>query len=102
MPASLTEEEFSQYSGDKFRLKLNQQEIELELAEVKGYPFGPNEQSGLERFSVFFSGPAEARLAQGLYPLQHESMGEFEVFLVPVAQNDQGFRYEAVFNYFKK
>jgi hypothetical protein len=29
-------------------------------------------------------------------------MGEFEMFLVPIARNDAGFRYESVFNYFKE
>ena len=101
MAASLTEEEFSKYVGGNFRLKLDQQEIELKLAEVKAYPFGPNEQSGMERFSVFFSGPLDILLAQNIYQLQHETMGEFEIFLVPIARNENGFRYEAVFNYFK-
>jgi len=29
-------------------------------------------------------------------------MGQFEIFLVPISQNGQGFRYEAVCHYFKK
>jgi len=29
-------------------------------------------------------------------------MGEFEIFLVPVSGNEKGFRYEVVFNYFRK
>jgi len=28
-------------------------------------------------------------------------MGTFELFLVPIAQDEKGSRYEAVFNYFK-
>jgi len=102
MAVSLTEQEFSQHVGTKFQLTLDQREIELNLAEVKGYLPGDNEQTGMERFSVFFDGPAETRLPQTVYHLKHDSMGEFEIFLVPVAKNDQGFRYEAVFNYFKK
>ena len=101
MPVSLTEVEFSKHVGSKFLLKLNQQVLELELVEVKGYLSGPNEQTGLERFSAFFEGPAP-RLPQALYPLEHEQMGALEIFLVPIAQNERGFRYEAVFNYFKK
>ena len=101
MPATLTEEEFSKHRGTKFRVKLDAQEIELDLAEVKGYPADTNEQGGMERFSVFFTGPRDAFLPQNLYPLEHEHMGEFELFLVPISANNQGFRYEAVFNYFK-
>jgi hypothetical protein len=102
MAVSLTEQEFSQHVGTKFQLPLDQQEIELNLTEVKGYLPGDAEQSGMERFSVFFDGPAEPYLPQTVYQLKHERMGEFELFLVPIAKNDQGFRYEAVFNYFKK
>ena len=57
MAVSLTEKEFSQHVGTKFQVALNQPAIELNLAEVKGYPAGPNEQDGMERFSAFFDGP---------------------------------------------
>jgi hypothetical protein len=102
MPAILTEEEFSKHPGTKFRTRLDAQEIELDLSSVKGYAAGSNEQGGMERFSAFFSGPREPFLPQGIYQMSHESMGEFELFLVPIASRDQGFSYEAVFNYFKE
>jgi hypothetical protein len=102
MAASLTEQEFAQHVGTKFQLKLDPQPIELNLAEVKGYLPGPGDHTGMERFSVFFEGPGSIRLPQAVYRLDHELMGEFDIFLVPIAGSDQGFRYEAVFNYFKK
>jgi len=101
MPVNLTEAEFSKHVGSKFLLKLEPQAIDLELVEVKGYLPGPGDQTGMERFSVFFEGPGDI-LRQGLYPLEHEQMGKFEIFLVPISQNERGFRYEAVFNYFKE
>ena len=101
MSVSLTEKEFSQHVGTKFSVKLETQQIDLELVEVEGYFSKPNEQTGLERFSVFFSGPSEVSLPQGTYHLEHERMGEFEIFIVPIARNEKGFRYEAVFNYSK-
>jgi hypothetical protein len=102
MPATLTEREFSQHLNSKFQLKLADRELRLELVEVKGYPAGPNEQGGMERFSIFFTGPGDAYLPQHVYQLDHERMGEFEIFLVPVSGDDNGYRYEAVFNYFRK
>jgi hypothetical protein len=33
--------------------------------------------------------------------MEHEQMGEFEIFLVPIARDENGFLYEAVFNYYK-
>lgn len=101
MPASLTEKEFSQHVNSKFQLKLEQKEVELELVEVKGYLTGPSEQTGMERFSIFFNGPGDTYLPQSVYRLEHERMGEFEIFLVPIGGDEKGFRYEAVFNYFK-
>ncbi|MEK6336035.1 MAG: hypothetical protein AABM67_13985 [Acidobacteriota bacterium] len=102
MPAPLTEKEFSQHLNSSFQVKLPDRELSLELVEVKGYHAGADEQSGLERFSIFFTGPGDIRLPQQIYQLVHERMGEFEIFLVPVSGDDKGYRYEAVFNYFKK
>ena len=100
---SLTEEEFSKHLKTKFRVRLELPEpVELELVEVRGRPSGPGEQQGMERFSAFFRGPSHLRLNQHTFPLAHEQMGEFEIFLVPVAQDADGFLYEAVFNYFKE
>lgn len=105
MSASLTEEEFSRHLNTKFGVRLELPQlpgpIELELVEVQGRPSGPDEQQGMERFSAFFRGPGHVRLNQHTFRLVHDRMGEFEIFLVPVAQDAQGFLYEAVFNYFK-
>jgi hypothetical protein len=103
MAATLTEAEFSKHVNTKFRLQpttTDAQQVDLELSEVKGYAKKAEEHSGMERFSAFFNGPAEAQLPQGVYSLSHDQMGEFEIFLVPIARNESGFRYEAVFNYF--
>ena len=103
MTAKLTEEEFSRHLNTKFRVRLDAPEpFELELVEVKGRPSGVGEQQGMERFSLFFRGPAQPRLGQHTFPLTHERMGDFDLFLVPVGQDAQGVLYEAVFNYFKE
>jgi hypothetical protein len=101
MPVSLTEKEFSQHVGTKFRTNLDQRELDLDLLEVKGYQSHANEQGGMERFSVVFAGPRDSYLPQQTYRMEHERMGEFEIFLVPVSGDDKSFRYEAVFNYFR-
>jgi hypothetical protein len=102
MPATLTEKEFSQHVNTKFRVNLDaEKSVDLELTEVKGYTTRHNEQTGMERFSIYFQGPGEPPLPQQLYTFQHDQMGEFEIFVVPLSLNAQGYRYEAVFNYFK-
>jgi uncharacterized protein DUF6916 len=101
MSAPLTEKEFSKHLNTEFHVRIDgQPPIGLELIEVKGYLPGENEQRGMERFSVFFQGPGIG-LPQGVYHLEHEQMGELDLFLVVIAGDETSHRYEAVFNYFK-
>ena len=103
--ALLTEEEFSKHVNSKFRVNVDATSpVELELVEVKGYPYrnNPNEQQAMERFSLNFYGPGNIFLPQATYKLTHESMGDLALFLVPLAHNERGFLYEAVFNYYIK
>ena len=101
MTPEFTEKEFSQHLNSTFLITFTDGEIELRLVEVKGYVPGANEESGMERFSIFLDG-ARVCLPQGVYRLKHEQMGELDIFLVPVSAEQDGFRYEAVFNRFKK
>jgi hypothetical protein len=101
MSANLTEQEFSKHVGSEFQTTLGEHEISLTLAEVKAYMPQQNEQDGMERFSVFFDGPADTLLAPQTYLLRHEQMGEFELFLGAIRGDAKGIRYEAVFNYYK-
>jgi len=99
--ATLTEANFTKHLHTNFYIPINGQRLELELAEVKSYLSGPEEQRGLERFSIFFEGPTAVVLPQQIYSMDHEQMGAFQIFLVPVAKLEKSIRYEAVFNYYK-
>jgi len=102
MTATLTANEFSKHVNTKFGVDLDgENSVDLLLTEVKGYVSKHQEQEGMERFSIYFQGPAEPHLPQKLYAFNHAEMGSFEMFLVPIAKNDEGFRYESVFNYYK-
>ena len=103
MPADLTEEEFSKHVNTKFRARLDAETtVDLELVEVKGYSGHPGDQQGMERFSIFFTGPAKPFLSQNTYPFEHDGMGTFPLFLVPLKPDGESPRYEAVFNYFRE
>lgn len=101
MTTEMTEEVFTRHVKSKFRVVDLESPVELELTAVEGRPSGPNEQQGMERFSLIFHGPGDALLPQRTYNIEHEEMGEFQLFLVPVGQDADGFEYESVFNYFK-
>ena len=45
-----------------------------------------------------FNATARPVLAQQIYPFEHDRLGRFDLFIVPVGQDAQGLAYEAVFN----
>jgi hypothetical protein len=97
-----TAEEFKPHLNTLFRLQVNAPKpIDLTLVAVESRPSDPTEEQGMERFSVFFLGSPEFLLPQNTYRLAHPEMGEFEVFLVAVGKEADGYRYEAVYNYYK-
>ena len=103
MAATFTAEEFRQHVGTKFGVRVQTpRPFELELSEVKDYVPQSNESGGMERFSLFFHGPGDIMLNQGTITLEHPSLGELLLFVVPIARNPQGFRYEVVFNFHKE
>jgi hypothetical protein len=52
---------------------------------------------GRAPFSLMFSGPAEPIVRQGIYRLSHPELGTLDLFLVPLAPDGDGARYQAVF-----
>jgi|SRR6266850_3629430 len=76
--------------------------VEVELVEVteKGVLDGEQRPAAArqERFSLVFRGPRGEPLQQGMYQMQHNQLGAFDLFLVPVGQDHDGVYYEAVFN----
>lgn len=69
-------------------------DVTLELVTVSELRETPRQRM----FSLVFRGPLEQPLEQGGYPVVHAEMGSAVLFLVPVAREADGFRYEAVFN----
>ncbi len=86
---------FSESLNSRFLLDLEGgKQIELELIELKN---GYSNQKG-ESFSLLFRGPGAFVLPQKIYPLQHDRLGAFDLFLVPVGRDTKGTYYEVVFN----
>jgi len=49
-------------------------------------------------FSLLFRHEAAIVFPQKIYQMKHAALGEFGIFLVPVARDRDGFIYQAVFN----
>ena len=95
MADSLTHEAFARNLKTKFQVQLEaDQSVELGLIEVSELKLFPRQ----EEFSILFLGPNEFFLGQGTRLMEHAEMGQFDLFLVPIRQDDQGYYYEAVFN----
>jgi hypothetical protein len=77
-------------------------DLAVELVEVieKGGLDGqqPPAATRQERFSVVFRGGRDRLLEQAMYHMQHDQLGDLELFLVPVGQDQTSVYYEAVFN----
>ncbi len=98
-----TEAEYSRNLNTKFRLLVEApQPIDLTLVEVTPRKVGQDEEQGMERFSAVFMGPREILLPQQIDRVSHPDLGEFDVFLVALGQEPEGFKYEAVYNYYRK
>ena len=95
MEASLTHEEFSKNANTKFQVQVDENtQTELDLINVSDLKLYPQQ----EEFALEFRGPLDVFLGQGVHDFTHEQMGQFELFIVPIKQDAQGFYYEAVFN----
>jgi hypothetical protein len=69
--------------------------ILVTLAEVKARPERPLKpgrrpppDAGYEKFSLFFSGSRADLAPQNVYSVEHETLGRFDLFLVPVCTRD--------------
>ena len=73
--------------------------IALELIDVIENDLSPK----MELFSLHFRGPFRPRLDQQMHRLEHEKLGDFEIFLTPISADQRdGTIYEAVFHRFRK
>ena len=80
----------------KFRLQLDSGPLEIELISVTDL----SSSARNEQFSAIFRGPADGPLYQTIFNIEHEKLGSFALFLVPIAKDQNGVEYEAVFNRF--
>jgi hypothetical protein len=92
MTDDLDYENYFGVQGSEFRLA--DSDIQLKLVEVT-----EKKADGMqEMFSLLFCGAKDKFLEQGTYDLEHETLGSVTLFLVPIGQDENGYRYEAAFN----
>ena len=85
--------------GDGFQMDGADAEA-VTLVLIQAQPIGSDASSrdgGRTPFSLEFSGPATPIFPQAIYRFSHATIGEFEMFIVPLGPADGGIRYEAIF-----
>jgi hypothetical protein len=95
MLENLTRDDFAACIGSSFRLCPDQADgfdlLVEQVSELKTV-------EGQESFSVYFRGPGDRLVRQATYPMEHERLGRLEIFIVPISRDNEGIRYEALFN----
>ncbi len=96
----LTLEKFSALRKTRFRVHREAAHpVELELVEATpSRAGGPPRAEPAASFAFLFHGPPEPLLPQRTYPLEHERLGRFALFIVPVGRVSGAAQYQAVFN----
>lgn len=106
MLEKLTRDNFAPLVGETFRMRLNEAEsVDVVLHDVQSFGaraadgWGREHNARTEPFSIVFRIPRELALPQMMFELSHAALGELPgLFLVPVAMDENGRYYEAVFN----
>ncbi|CAM2007475.1 hypothetical protein APED_12470 [Acanthopleuribacter pedis] len=82
--------------GDTLTLSVSEHEIPLKLDTIRER--ADAKENGYECFTMVFSGPVDKELNQGTYTMKSEKLGDFLLFIVPVAKSQEAMTYEAVIN----
>src|SRR6185369_17124085 len=89
--------------GQTFRLRLDDgAAIEIVLESVTESPVTawqpPDGAPDRQPFTLLFRGPPQFVLPQRIYRFEHETLGELDLFIVPIGRTPAGVNYEAVFS----
>jgi hypothetical protein len=94
----LNAQSFREQLHTKFKVNIQGGEpLILELTEVEER----NDSPRIEFFSLHFVGPFTPRLFQQIHRLEHEKLGEVEIFLTAIDADQQGTVYESIFHRFR-
>jgi len=94
MTTELSHQDFLENLQSEYLIKAETAPIKLTLVEVSERKYAP----GHEQFSIVLRGSNDSALGQGVFQVEHATMGAFELFIVPISADQQGTYYEAIFN----
>ena len=95
MAAELRLEDFDGRIGETFEVGLDEASVPIRLTEAKPLRYGVRE-AGF--FRLEWRGEPGRLLEQGTYPIRLPGGAVHDIFIVPIACDEEGARYEAIFN----
>lgn len=98
---SLTCEEARDLVGSRFQVRFDDGlTVDLQLEEVVlVMEKHVSPQMHRDAFAMHFRGPRNQQLQQGTYPIVHDTLGgPLPMFIVPIAVEQPGVLYEAIFS----
>ena len=98
MLESVTLATFAGRLGETFRAHAAEgHPLVVELIEATDLSGGKPPPDRRAPFSIVLRGPPAPWLPQQIYRLEHDELGAFDLFIVPIGPDAHGMRYEAVF-----
>jgi len=96
---SFTYATFAGREGEHFLVHRGEEApLRAELLHVTDWTRSVHGEGQGGSFSLLFRLPQTPLLPQAMYTFQHEEIGTFPLFIVPVGRDAEGLQYEAVFN----
>jgi hypothetical protein len=72
--------------------------VPLELIEV----VEQTNQPQIEQFCLIFRGPRDPWFEQKIRTIEHDALGNMDLFIAPLGPDEQGMRYQVIFNRFRQ
>lgn len=91
---ALTWDDFADAAGSVYLVPAGEQQVEITLEKATEIASAGRDGGS---FRLDFRGPGDPVLEQAIYPFRHGDEEPLEIFIVPVARDDRGMRYEAIF-----
>lgn len=92
----LRREDFESLVGRTLKVTVGGASTELEVAEA--IPLKSPSPRATPPFRVILRSRENWRGPQGMYRIEHPTLGPIEIFFVPIGPDGQGLCYEALFN----
>jgi hypothetical protein len=92
----LRKEDFEPLIGQKLKVSAGASSTQLEVADAASLK-SPSPRA-TPPFRVILRSRENWRVPQGMFLIQHPTLGQLEMFAVPVGPDGQGLCYEILFN----